>query len=156
MGFEIMCDVNKSSKTRWPQGKKFAVCITHDVDRVKKTYQYFTRFVRFLSHFQILGAINEIQNGFLLFKNIKKNPYWGFERIIEIENKYNVKSTFFFLNESGKVDLFHPKDWKLYLGRYSINDPEIVKIIISLASNGWEIGLHGSYNSFLNKNLLKK
>ncbi|GAH60430.1 unnamed protein product, partial [marine sediment metagenome] len=29
-------------KTMWPDNKRFAVCLTHDVDRVKKTYQYIT------------------------------------------------------------------------------------------------------------------
>ena len=31
------CDFNP---VKWPKGSKFAVCLTHDVDRTKKTYQY--------------------------------------------------------------------------------------------------------------------
>jgi len=146
---------NELSKLTWPNGKKFAVCLTHDVDRVKKTYQYFTRFFRFLSRFQIMKAINEIKNSLVLLDKIENNPYWGFERLIELENQYGVKSTFFFLNEYGKVKLFDRQTWKLYLGRYSLKSPDIVKIIKRLDSDGFDIGLHGSYNSFLNKNLLK-
>ena len=147
-----------TTNPNWPDGKKFAVCLTHDVDRVKKEYQYFTRFLRFLKRLQIEDAFKEI-SGFLKFyfsKHYTNNPYWNFGRIMEIERKYNVRSTFFFLNESGKINIFKPATWKLYLGRYNIKDPEIVKIIKKMSSKGWEIGLHGSYNSYLDKYLLKR
>lgn len=75
---------------------------------------------------------------------------------MEIEKKYDVRSTFFFLNESGKISIFKPETWKLYLGRYNMIDSEIVGIIKKLHSEGWEIGLHGSYKSYNDKNLLKK
>ena len=144
-------------KPKWPDGKQFAVCLTHDVDRVKKTYQYFTRFGRFLKQLEIKKAFNEIFC-FLKYyfsKNCENDPYWNFERIMDIERKFGVKSTFFFLNESGKISIFKPRTWKLYWGRYDLENPEIAKIIKKLDLEGWEIGLHGSYNSYKDKNLLK-
>jgi peptidoglycan/xylan/chitin deacetylase (PgdA/CDA1 family) len=142
---------------KWPDNKKFAVCLTHDVDRVKKTYQYFTRFVRFLKNLEIKKAFNELLCfiKFYFSKNPKKDPYWNFDIIMEIERKLGVKSTFFFLNEQRKF-FCSPSEWKLYWGRYSIENPEIAKIIKKLNSKGWEIGLHGSYKSYKDKNLLKK
>ncbi len=147
-----------SSEPKWPNGKNFAVCLTHDVDRVKKTYQYFTHLINFLSKLQIAKSFNEILCFFIFFfcKDPKKDPYWNFEIIMDLEKKLNVKSTFYFLNESGKIKIFRPKTWKLYLGRYNIKNPEIVKIIKKLDSEGWEIGLHGSYRSYENQNLLQK
>ena len=126
------------------------VCLTHDVDRTEKTYQYITKpIIKFLK-----GDL------FSLFKNIslkKRNrPYWGFDYITEIESKYSVKSTFFILNETIRFNPFLFKTWKLALGRYNINDKKIVSIIRELDSNGWEIGLHGSYLSYKNLELLKK
>ena len=143
---------------KWPDEKRFAVCLTHDVDRVKKGHQYFTRFLRFLGKMEINCAVIEIFKFFKLYfsKDVKKNPYWNFEKIMKIEENHNVKSTFFFPNEKGKVNIFKPNTWKLYLGRYKIRDPEIVDIIKSLHSRGWEIGLHGSYNSYKDENSLKK
>jgi hypothetical protein len=152
----LINSLDKQSKIVWPHGKKFAACLTHDVDRIEKSFQYFTRFIRFSLSFQFIKGINEINNLANLFDQIEKNPYWGFERLIEIEKKHNVKSTFFFLNESGKIEMSHPSTWKLYLGRYDVKKPEIIKIIRKLDLEGWEIGLHGSYKSYVNKNLLAK
>ena len=145
-------------KQKWPNEKRFAVCLTHDVDRVEKRHQYFTRFLHFLRKMKIKYAIREIF-GFFKFcsdGDIKKNPYWTFGEIIEIEKKYNVRSTFFFINESSKINILKPITWRLYLNSYSIRHPEIIKIIKRLCSEGWDIGLHGSYNSYKNKKLLKK
>ncbi len=132
----------KEIKAIWPKGKKFAVCLTHDVDRVKKTYQCFTHFLkdRNLRH---LSA---------LFK--RENPYWNFERIMEIERRYQVKSTFFFLEETKGINLFSPKEIVVSFGKYRFNDEEISKVIKMLACEGWEVALHGSYWSYKSKEKL--
>ena len=50
----------------WPKGKKFAVCLSHDVDRVKKTYQILTHF------------FTERRPYHLFSKLQKQDPYWNF------------------------------------------------------------------------------
>ncbi len=129
----------KNDNSQWPNGKKFAICLTHDVDRVKKTYQYFTHLVKTHRSYHFLS----------LFQ--KNEPYWNFEKIIEIENKYEVKSTFFFMNETKKIELSN-----LSMRRYNIHESKLVDIIQKLNKSGWEIGLHGSYNSYKNKDMLAK
>lgn len=134
-----------SETVEWPNGKKFAVCLTHDVDRVKKTYQYFTHFLKTRDLYHLKS-----------FFVREEEPYWNFERIIELEKKHGVRSTFFFLNETKQLDLLHPQKWALSLDRYSFRDEKIAEIIQKLHANGWEIGLHGSYESYKDKDLLKK
>jgi len=129
---------------KYPKGKKFSLCLTHDVDRIKKSHQYLTYFLKSKNIYHLKSFFS------------KKDPYWNFEKIIEIENKYKVKSTFFFLNESEKFKLLNPKNWKVSLGRYNITKEKVKNIIKKLDNEGWEIGVHGSYNSFKDYDLLKK
>jgi len=126
----------------WPDNKKFAVCLTHDVDRVRKTYQYITHFKK--------GIYLQIRQ---LFKF--KNPYWCFPTIMRIEDKFEVRSTFFFMQESKKINLLRPKKWALSAGKYKFSDKKVSEIIRLLDKNGWEIGLHGSYESCNNEDLLR-
>ncbi|HBS85017.1 MAG: hypothetical protein A2W91_07260 [Bacteroidetes bacterium GWF2_38_335] len=85
-----------------------------------------------------------------------ENPYWQFEKIIEIENSYNLKSTFFFLNETYPFKPFAIKTWPISVGYYNIKSKKISGIIQKLDQQGWEIGLHGSYNSYKDFELLQK
>lgn len=130
---------------------RLKVALTHDVDRTVKTYQYCSHFFRALKNKNFEEAIYQITS-----LNQRAKVYWNFEEIIELENKYGVKSTFFFLIESIPFKLFDISNWKLSLGRYDIQEPRIVAIIRYLDENGWEIGLHGSFRSYFEINLLKK
>ena len=118
------------------------VCFTHDVDRVYKSYQYFTH--------------DLMKKRFANLKSIllRDNPYWLFETIMSIEERHQVRSTFFFLEESIPFDAFSPKSWKLSLGKYKFSSPKVAEVINRLDANGWEIGLHGSYNSYRDSRLL--
>jgi len=127
----------------WPDHKNFAVCLTHDVDRVVKTYQYVTKGIK--SNRQRLRYLFDF-----------RNPYWGFPIIMQIEEKFDVRSTFFFLQESKKISLLKPKEWALSVGKYRFSNNKVSKIIKTLHKNGWEIGLHGSYESFWSEEMLRE
>lgn len=120
------------------------VCLTHDVDRVFKTYQYITHDLRYFNLSNLKGLFT------------KKNPYWNFETIMSLEDKYHVRSTFFFLEETIPFKMLSPPNWKLSLGKYRFSDPAVADMVQKLDAAGWEIGLHGSYNSFKDVNLLKR
>ena len=90
----------------------------------------------------------------MLFKHGLNDPYWTFEKLSELENSLGVKSSYYFLNESGKVNPLYPKSWLLYGGRYRVNNRYIREQLRELSTTGHEIGLHGSYNSFRSHMLL--
>jgi hypothetical protein len=122
----------------------FIVNLTHDIDFVKKTYQYFTHDL----------AKFRITNLFDFFS--RQDPFWTFETIMEIEANANCRSTFFFLEESLPWRPLPVKNWNLTLGKYRFSSPRIREIIKKLDRGGWEIALHGSYNSYKNKELLSE
>lgn len=130
---------------------RLKVALTHDVDRTKKTYQHFTHLIKALGKLDFKNALYQITSF-----NESNQVYWNFDEILEIENEFNIKSTFFFLIESIPFNLFRISNWKLSLGRFDINEPRIISMINYLDENGWEVSLHGSYRSFNDLNLLNK
>lgn len=126
----------------------FAVCLTHDVDRPYKTYQslYDALTQRDPSRFRALFS--------------GENPYWQFEEVMAIEERLGVRSAFYFLNEPSlgtkpKRQWTDPSRWIEHLGRYDVTEREIVGMIRRLDREGWEVGIHGSYDSARNEARLR-
>jgi peptidoglycan/xylan/chitin deacetylase (PgdA/CDA1 family) len=120
------------------------ICLTHDVDRVYKTYQYLTQDVRKLE----LRRLRTLVNG--------ESPYWCFDRLRKLEDRHGVRSSFFFLEESIPVQWFSPRSIMLGAGRYSFADRKVATVIRELDADGWDVGLHGSYRSYRSLPLLKR
>lgn len=127
------------------------VALSHDVDRVQKTHQYLTRSARCIKNRDLQGFWHELEN-----YPKRKKVYWNFPDIMKTEAELGVRSTFFFLQESYPFHLLWPAEWKLALGRYDVRSRNVSRIIRDLDQGGWEIGLHGSYRSFNDPNLLKQ
>ena len=133
-----------------PDGHEFALCLTHDVDRPYKTYQ------------SVYYAIEERDPSHLLDLTPLTDPYWTFDDILALESDLGVTSAFYFLDEQ---DLFRdrpvgewldPDCWRLYAGRYDILDPDVVAVMREIDERGWEVGLHGSYESYADRDLLER
>ena len=126
------------------------VALTHDVDRTKKSYQYYTYFAKSF----LKGKFSE---AFYHLKRPSKNepePYWQFYNIAELENSYGLRSTFYMLDESIRFNPLNLSTFALAKGRYDLFEPKIQEAVRYLDKNGWEIGLHGSYLSYKDKELL--
>jgi peptidoglycan/xylan/chitin deacetylase (PgdA/CDA1 family) len=137
----------------WSNQYAFALALSHDVDRVAKRGQFAyyipqaivsRRFDQLRCH---LSSIVALLRG--------DDPYWNFERIMSLEDELGVRSTFFFLNEQGKTNIFKPQSMALFGGRYDLDSERIKQVIRKLLAGGWEIGVHGSYNSYQDGSLLK-
>lgn len=144
---------DSGQKYIWPDNHKFALVLTHDVDRVYKTYQYIPSIWNSIKKANLSEFKYHLMN--MIFKHRENNPYWTFEDLINLENNLDVKSTYYFLNEKGKHNPFRMESWILYKGVYDIESSPLKEIIRKLAESGFEIGVHGSYNSFNNLQLLR-
>lgn len=129
------------NKIIWKDNAPYAVCLSHDVDRVTKQWYHYLVYCK-------KGIGCQLKSLREKFKG--DEPYYNFYKIAELEKSYGVKSTFFFLNEG-----YHEISAN-FLGRYKINDARVIKVIRELDADGFEIGLHGSYYSYNHYALLKK
>jgi len=141
-------------KAYWPDRKRFAVCLTHDVDEMRKTYQWITRPCKFLCSGDFKGFRNQLVS--LMQKMKGKEPYWTYPDIIKIERDFGVFSTFFFLKETAKTELLSPESWHHWARTRTLEHPKMRDIIRTLRETGFEIGLHGSFNSYNNLELLEQ
>ncbi|HTY90748.1 MAG TPA: polysaccharide deacetylase family protein [Methanocella sp.] len=127
-------------KAEYPDGKKFAVCLTHDVDDI-----YPPPLHTVASSIYSLGHLdfNEfIDHSFWTFKGKDHSPYINFKEIMEIEEKYDARSTFFFMAADRDIRRF----------RYNVDD--LSDKLGALVDRGFEVGLHGGYYSYRDPDLI--
>lgn len=121
-------------QVKYPGNKGFAICLTHDVDDI---YPPITHVL--LSSAYAIKKLNPKELGKqVLWKFGKKrqSPFLNFKQIMEIESKFNARSTFYFLATG--------RDFRRF--RYSIED--VGNELKSIVSNGWDVGLHIGYYSY--------
>jgi peptidoglycan/xylan/chitin deacetylase (PgdA/CDA1 family) len=136
--FCILNDMDFKRKTRIAP----LLLLSHDVDRIKK---YSIRNLAF-SLMQLLGLkpgspgagrqlriILDHATGILL---CKKDPYWNFNEMTDLEKELNISSTWYFLEKTN-----------LQNSRYHFRDSKIRDLIHMLESKGHEIGIHGTLES---------
>lgn len=127
--------INNGLTPKYADGKKFAVCLTHDIDVIKQTLtSCAVESVKSTMKGDYINSLQYTISGL----DKKQHPFRDFERIMEIEDKYGARSSFYFLAlKPGE------KDYNYDLG-------EISDEIREIADNGWEVGLHGGHESYNN------
>ena len=127
--------IDAGYKPEYPDGKKFAVCLTHDIDFVFRSISQrripVTESILDIDKNEFLRSIKGAFN--------KKSPLCNFEEIMDLEDKYGAKSSFYFL-------ALKPGDQN-----YSYDIMDLKDDIRNIRDRGWEVGLHGgheAYNSY--------
>lgn len=126
----------------YQDNKKFAVCLTHDIDIV-----YPSKLGSFYNITKSLLAGHQIKETLEIpFYRISKkwNPLWNFRRIMNMEEKYNATSSFYFLAlHKGDLDF-----------NFKIED--LKNELSNIADRGWEVGLHGGHEAYNNLEKIKE
>ncbi|MDG5799342.1 polysaccharide deacetylase family protein [Marinilabiliaceae bacterium ANBcel2] len=130
----------------------FCFFLSHDVDRVA----FFSIRETLFKLKQLIGLAPLYYNRGLTFKLFLKglrfnmtpfrdrDPWWNFDYLISVEKALKIRSTYYFLNRSGKN-----KD-----ARYSFKNKKVAFLIERLNIEGFETSLHGSFDSVNNAQLL--
>lgn len=121
--------IENGLKIEYPGSKRFAVCLTHDIDMIYPPLSH-----TFLSSLYCVNNIDLRELKRQLFwrcKGREHSPYWNFREIMNLEEKFGAKSSFYFLATGKDIKKF----------RYHIED--LKNELRYIAEKGWEIGLHG-------------
>ncbi len=122
---DVLTPVNSVKiNKQYPHGHKFALCLTHDIDDV------YTPFKHLL--LSSLYCIKDLKG----FQQLFSRPYMNFDSIIQLENRYNAKSSFYFLATDKDPHRF----------RYNIED--LTDQLTHILDQDREIGLHGGYYAY--------
>lgn len=134
-------------RKKWWGNKDFVACLTHDVDNIQK-YKRFKEVIRPSANLLIKQKkpLKAMKNFFDYFRGYKKDPYYKFDYIIDLEKFYGFKSSFYFMSGgNSEVD-----------NAYNIKDTKVIKLIGQVENEGFEAGYHCSFNSYNNFEMLKE
>lgn len=129
----------------WPDNKKFAVALTHDVDDVQKWHSNaFKREIKCLAKELFRGQPKEFRRRIKVLAGYlakRQDPYWVYDFIVGEERRRHFNSTFFFLG--GQTHLQYEKG-------FALDKEKVQDLIRSLTDAGAEVGLHGSFSTWHN------
>lgn len=120
--------VKNGLEPEYPDGKKFAICLTHDIDMIYYTGRLAAKTLAKSFEKRKMSRVFKV-----LFSRLSKkiNPLWNFDKIMQLDSEYGARSSFYFLTlDTKEMDFnFQIKDLKGELR--------------NILSNGCEVGLHG-------------
>ena len=139
---KLFFDTLGHHEIEYPENKKFAICLTHDVDEIYPPLMHTA-----LSSLRSIKNLNlkELKNQILWkLKGKKYSPYINFEEIMDLEERYDARSSFYFL----------ATDRDIRRVRYNIE--ELENELGSIVDRGWDVGLHGGYYTYNSSEKMKK
>ena len=132
--------IKQGLRFEYPDDAPFAVCFTHDIDVVYKSVpsKGFTA-IKALKQSNLSQSIHSLSQ-----MRSRKNPFCNFKEIMDLEERYGAKSTFFFMaEEPGEQD-------------YAYNIEDLESEIGEIIDQGWEVGLHGGHSTYLDPSMMQK
>ncbi|HIH74101.1 MAG TPA: hypothetical protein HA306_02125 [Methanosarcina sp.] len=133
--------VENGMKVEFPENRTFAVCLTHDMDDIYPPLSHsLLSSAHCLKDLDFRGSVTQF---LWKFQGSEHSPYLNFSEIMDLEESFGAKSSFYFI--ASKED---PKRF-----RYDIEDLE--SCLGEIPDRGWEAGLHGGYYSYDNPEALK-
>ena len=137
------------NEVRWPNGRSFAACLTHDVDTLQWNSHPELRRRIWAEVRHSRRPAQRIRNA-LGLAGLRKRPEYRdiFTPWVELENSHGFRSSFFFfptrVSKRHAGDVFYRwDDTTCYQGE-KVKAEEVVQDLHRL---GWEVGLHASVHA---------
>lgn len=142
--------LNRAGAGRWPRvdipawegDAPFIVCLTHDVDNIRKSRLSRLNFawnhmIRPVGGHQRSPAHERARVALVTLFG-RSDPLWTFPLFVEMERRLNFTASYFFQAGGPK------RNGRAY---YSLSEPRVRTFINELLEAGFEVGLHGTYQS---------
>ncbi|MDD1653321.1 MAG: polysaccharide deacetylase family protein [Methanomicrobiales archaeon] len=125
----------------YPEGKDFALCLTHDVDEVRPTRSHTLQ--------SLMAAITQLPSRAREQTDGPPLPwfpreYRDFSAIMDLEEEYGGTSSFYFMATERDPFRF----------RYHIED--LAADLGEIRDRGWEVGVHGGYHSYTDGDAIRE
>lgn len=146
--FSLFCQKNKLPFARIEKESPL-LFLSHDVDRIKK-FSFRNMVYMALQLPGIIASEKKLPARFWMLVDYTlgfllqgRDPYWNFSKLMVQEESLGIKSTWFFLEKTGRKN-----------SRYHFRDTKIKTLIGDLGAAGHEIGIHGTMESSENLEVL--
>jgi len=123
----------------WPGNKQYAVALSHDVD-----YPEMIRWIEAFRYLAKKGFDNKLEKFIDIMRG--EESFWKFENWIEIEQNYDMKSAFYFCGYYGNLIQYFTKSPDPF---YDVGTDKFKSIMRLIDNNGFEVGMHASYQTYL-------
>jgi len=129
----------------WPNGKKAALMLSHDVD-----------YPEIIKPIEVLRYLfsNRLKSKAITIWNILigKESFWLFDKYMALEESYGAKSAFYFSSFKGNLLRFFMKAPDPF---YSIKKQKYKSLVKVMKERNFEVGLHSSYLAYLSAEQFK-
>lgn len=134
--------IDNGIRADYPENKKFAVVLTHDVDHIYPRIPHTLLSSLYCLKNRDLAELS--RQLFWRYKGKRSSPYRNFKKIMELESEYGAKSSFYFITADRDVKRV----------RYDIG--ELESDLGSIVDRGHEVGLHGGFYACTDIDEIKK
>lgn len=134
-----------TKKRAWPTGAPMAIAVTHDVDLFDGLSHFGLRaagWVASSAQALLRGQVDRFRSTverasqWTRWWATNKDPVNDISAWQALEAEHGIRSTFFFLSLAKALS----KEGRLYRA----DDPRVIRVLKSLHSGGWEVGLHAA------------
>lgn len=115
----------------WPEGRPFALALSHDVD-----------YPELLRRVETLRTLARGSLGASLRTLLGRESFWQFPAWMELERAAGATSAFYFCGRRGSLLGYLLADPDPF---YDVGSPRFQRLLSELEAGGWEVGLHASF-----------
>lgn len=121
---------------RWPQGKRAASCVGHDVD--------YPEVIRWLEPLRVVRreGIRGMPAAAAVLAG--KRQHWHFQSWVSLESELGIRSAFYFVARQGSLLKYVAGTPNPF---YDVTSDRFKKVFNYLVDEGFEIGMHASYRA---------